>query len=308
VVVDADALLLTPDGGTRTDAAPISTAVRELHDAGVRVALRSAHRPEVALPGFAAVLGTDWPDLVDDWVVDDRPAAEQLADLAASAELSEAEVAVLSDGSPQTWRERLLATGLLDVLRSAPAPADPTLPATDTVPVEASEPGSASTLSLGEYVASLDVSVGWRPARPDDVPRLVEMVLRTKDFALGRTYPETALAAWLAEESTEVALADVRDRLGDYGLGAAVAMRFDGGTASVELMLVSCPALGKGVEDAALGKIRELAEARRCDSVTFRCHETGRNGLALDFLRRAAEREVLEPTGPRLSVATVADG
>lgn len=304
LVLEADGLLLAPDENARPAAATtVGAALRELRGSGVSVAVRSNRPPREAEAGLSAALGPDWTDLVDDFLFDARPLREHVAEVAAGAELAVEEVAVMVGQPPPdelapaavltlaapavSWSQSLLASGVFDSVPALPAADGATGHESPTLagPAGASSPFA---LSLADYIASLNVSIAWRPARPEDAEKLAEMVLRTKDFALGPTYPEAELAAWIADESVEVVLGRVRDRLGDYGLGAAAVLRVDGRTARVPLFLVSCPALGKGVEEAALRKIRELAAARDCREITFHCRDTGRNGAALDFLRRHA--------------------
>jgi predicted enzyme involved in methoxymalonyl-ACP biosynthesis len=238
---------------------------------------------------------------VDDVVLDDRPPDEQLRDLAAGLGLADEQMVVLTTADPlarhlgpralrladsaDLWPAQLAAGGLYDCLPMVPT--DAGAPGWEA-DVDFAVARRQRSLSVEEYVAGLGVCVTWRDADRDAAPSVTEMAMRTKDFTLGVDHTEQSLEAALADESTEIMLASVRDRLGDYGVGAAVRLRYADDACIVDLLLVSCPVLGKGVEDEVLSRILKLAEGRQCKTVTFRYSDTGRNGMALAYLRKVA--------------------
>ncbi|MER7455982.1 hypothetical protein [Micromonospora sp. NPDC126480] len=190
---------------------------------------------------------------------------------------------------PADWSAAVRSAGVFDRWPCPPrgAPAEPAAQASSSI---------RSRTSLADYVASLDVSIDWRTAGADDVPQIAEMLLRTKDFTLGLEHSEEALAAALADGKLDVRLARVRDRFGDYGVGAAVGVRQAPPGPVAELLLVSCPALGKGVEEDALRELLSLVPAAATGPVTVPYRDTGRNGIAIEFLRNAADRDRLRVT------------
>jgi hypothetical protein len=133
---------------------------------------------------------------------------------------------------------------------------------------------SAARRSVQDYIASLQARI-----TPVEVTgaALSELVARTTEFTLGGPPPV------LTGPGRHAALFHVRDRLGDYGTCAAFALRCDGRDCLVDTFLVSCPALGRGVEPALLDHVAARAAAAGCDRIRVAVVATGKNQIAVDF-------------------------
>lgn len=286
VVLDADRLLWD-SAGHRPDADALRSPLRALADAGVRIAVRGSGDVSRTWPAVDAALGSVWP-VVDDWVVDDRPLDDQLTELAVRWELPAGQLTLVTAAAVGTvparvveltdqaddWPAELVSHGVFD---RAPV-------VVDDEPVTA--PPTTGGGSLEAYIAGLDVRIDWRSATPADVAQVSDMLLRTKDFAAGIPLDEPTVAAGLRD----MYLADVRDRLADHGTGVAIGMTYRDGVCVVDLFLVSCPVLGRGVEQATLDHIIARAAEHDCPTVEFRYQDTGRNQLLIDFVTAAAQR------------------
>ncbi|MFG1889118.1 hypothetical protein ACGFIR_14770 [Micromonospora sp. NPDC049051] len=138
---------------------------------------------------------------------------------------------------------------------------------------------------VAQYVASLDVRLTGRAAAMADLPVLADLLARTADFTLGELASDR-LSAALVDPDCVVRLFEVRDRLGDYGLCAALLLSHEPGACVVEAFLVTCPALGRGVETAMLDEVAARAGAAGTGRIVVRATATGRNDLALAFFDR----------------------
>jgi predicted enzyme involved in methoxymalonyl-ACP biosynthesis len=259
VVADVDSLLLSnADPGERRLAADTLT---QLCDAGLRLTLRTGAMP--------AEFWAEFPRLMSS-LDDDDPGARTVlltADPALAAETG----GVLLSPDPDAWPAELELAGVLDR-----APVPPT-----STPVHIEEP--TTPMSVQDYIAGLDVRVTFREANPDELPHAVEVIERAKDFSFGIPYAAT--------EPGPLTVVHVRDRYADYGLGGAVRLRTDEATASVDLWALSCPVLGKGVEEHVLRELVDRAAAHGCDTLMLRHHETGANRTSTAFLETATQRE-----------------
>jgi hypothetical protein len=250
----------------------------------VPVDLVPSHGVRLALVG-----GRDHPPPpigeVAAWVFDERPAADRVADLAARLRLPRSALAVVTADpdlpdadvvlGPDTdrWPDELEEAGVLDLLPDPWAvPARPS----------AAVPASGGLPTLAEFVAGLGVTVEPRPAA-DDLAEVTELVARAKDFTLGDPPTPGALDAG-------VIAFRVADRLGDYGLSAAVRLATDGPVCTVDVFAISCPVLGKGVPDLILAEIVERAAAAGCETIRFPHHDTGENRAAAEFLATIGDR------------------
>ncbi|MEV4118852.1 hypothetical protein [Micromonospora sp. NPDC049645] len=271
---------LVLDGDGLTGAAHLLPALRELRDAGVPVALRAS--------GPGCLSNGDTVDLLpalNGWVTDDRPLADQLAEIAAELDVTTNQLVLAGVGpaegnpvarrvtlgtDPRGWSEELRAARLTDRLPSRRWSGGGT-------PAPASAP---TTLSLDDFVAGLDVQVDYRPVSADDIAEVAEVVARAHDFALAPAPP----AAALAERAGDLLAVRVRDRLGDYGTSGLVALDRSVHRWTVDVFSLSCPVLGKGVEAAVLRELTRRAGRAGADEVLVRWTDTGRNGTARRFL------------------------
>jgi FkbH-like protein len=246
-------------------------------------------------------------DLLDGWAVDSRPLSERLAELAEefavdpaqlvlltgdpeAADASAESPAVVLDGAADDWDVRLRRLGLLDraPIIAGAVPRD----AADSGPAISGSLGGASAVtSLDDFIASLNIRVECAPMRPEDVRPVEEMLERTQDFTLGLDVPTPRPVNPGEDPSSHIIIGRVRDRLGDYGSGAVLRLTFRDGSCHVDIFLVSCPVLGKGVEEVMLQKAVELAATNGCRQLVIAYRETGRNDLVVRFLRWAAARE-----------------
>jgi 3-oxoacyl-[acyl-carrier-protein] synthase III len=278
VVFDVDSL---PAG-----AEALRGCVRELRGVGMRIGLRASGDPA----DLWATLAAECPELVrfaEASAVDQHPVGEQVSALATAlgvpaetavlvtANPALAAAGVLLGEEPESWAGALRAGGLFD----RPAPPAVVAPAPVT---PAERPAPPTSLSLGDFLASLDVVVDFLPAT-EHLDKVAEAVERAKDFTLGNPHSAEDIAA----RAAEVLAISVRDRFGDHGVSGAVALSRADGLCTVDLFSLSCPVLGKQVEDAVL---REIVRRAGGADVVFRYRETEHNQVAVAFLHAMASR------------------
>ncbi|MFJ3234309.1 SDR family NAD(P)-dependent oxidoreductase [Streptomyces sp. NPDC086787] len=129
---------------------------------------------------------------------------------------------------------------------------------------------------FAEFLDQLELAVDIRALGEDDVPRAEQLVRRTNQFTLrARSADGGDLARWRA--AGEVWTAAARDRFGDYGQIALLAVRAEDGRLDVTAWLMSCRALGRGVEERLLGWLADRADQLGCAKVRFTAERTPRN-------------------------------
>lgn len=288
VLVDLDDLPLDDLEEGAPAAAALAALLDTLAGAGVRLGVRGTTEPRHAGPVLdrcrtrfldARALGVHVALAASDL---DVP-TDQLAVLTGhgTAGTDEAYRVVGLGDRPERWADEARAAGAFDRL---PPPAPP------RVTAEAAPPAPGLS-TVDAYVAGLGVRVRVEEV---DADRVTELVARAKDFTLGTSeVPDgvTCLAA------------SVRDRLGDHGLGGAVGYRADGADLTVELFSLSCPVLGKGVEDAVLGELIAVSERAGCSRVVLNYRDTGDNRTLLTFLSRIDGTTVAGPGGHDVEIA-----
>jgi FkbH-like protein len=148
--------------------------------------------------------------------------------------------------------------------------------------------GEAPTLA--GFLAGLDLTVSFPGLTPERLPRVAQLTQRTNQFnatTIRRSEPE--IRELCGPGGCESLLVEVRDRFGEYGLVGVVFWRSTAGALRVDTLLLSCRALGRGVEHRVLARLGAIARERGLARVEIPWHPTRKNQPALDFLNQAGE-------------------
>lgn len=272
---------------------------------GMLLALCSKNNEEDVLEVFRA--HPEMPLRIDDFAarrIDWESKADGLAALAADLELG-LDSFILVDDNPKECTEA--QAGAPEVL-ALPLPPDPAaIPnflrhvwAFDRARITAEDSRRAemyaqraersraerSAGSLEEFVASLQLEVVIAPMQPHQTARVAQLTQRTNQMnasAKRRTEAELhGLECWTVS---------VKDRFGDYGLTGVLIVRQSGDSLAADTFLLSCRALGRGVEHRMLAHLGELAEERGLAWVEIPFVEAQRNLPARLFLESVAKRD-----------------
>lgn len=128
-----------------------------------------------------------------------------------------------------------------------------------------------SSHSFMEFLRNLDLDIQIQPLEEEDQARVIQLSQRTNQFnASGVRLNENDIRK-NSETRHQYLTVRVSDRFGDYGLVGVIRFEEFGESIEVGMFLLSCRALGKGVERAM---IRELGK---------RALETGRNEVRISF-------------------------
>ncbi|MEM7708992.1 MAG: HAD-IIIC family phosphatase [Pseudomonadota bacterium] len=155
----------------------------------------------------------------------------------------------------------------------------------------ARESSRAQTLksgaTLANFIASLELRTEHRRLGSEDLSRVFELSQRTNQFntnALRLSEPQLAAAS--KDPATICLTTRVSDRFGDYGLVGLIQGVVTAKTLHVTEFLLSCRALGRGVEHSMVAELARLAGERSVSIITFAFTDSGRNVPALEFLTK----------------------
>ncbi|MGO9261426.1 MAG: HAD-IIIC family phosphatase [Bryobacteraceae bacterium] len=135
-----------------------------------------------------------------------------------------------------------------------------------------------SAANLEEFLAALRLEIVIAPMRPEQAPRVAQLTQRTNQMnatcvrrseaeilALGgavRRSEAEIFALGGARARLECLAVEVKDRFGSYGLAGAMVFRRTGDALAVDTFLLSCRALGRGVEHRMVARLGEIARER----------------------------------------------
>ncbi len=150
--------------------------------------------------------------------------------------------------------------------------------------------------SLADFMASIQLRVDISELTPAKLPRVAQLTQRTNQFnttTIRRT--EGDIQSLVAAGAT-VLTAEVADRFGEYGLVGVMILIPETDVITVDSMLLSCRALGRGVEHRMLAEVGRMAVARGVSRVRVPFERTAKNKPALDFVQSLGDAENLDAT------------
>jgi FkbH-like protein len=135
--------------------------------------------------------------------------------------------------------------------------------------------------SLESFMESLNLRVDIAPLTSDKVARVSQITQRTNQFNTTTIRRSEGDVQSLAASGYQVWTADVSDRFGDYGLVGVIIARENPAELYIDSMLLSCRALGRGVEHRMLSW---LASQTAAETIAVEYRKTAKNKPACQFL------------------------
>lgn len=144
-----------------------------------------------------------------------------------------------------------------------------------------------SAENLQDFLAQLELEIEISRLEPRQFARASELSYRTNQFNLTNLKrSESDFRRLRGSDAYEALIVGVRDRFGDYGLVGLMAFEYGAESLKVETFLLSCRALGRGVEAQMLSRLGVIAVQRGLSSVDLTFSPTKKNLPAADFLNR----------------------
>lgn len=198
--------------------------------------------------------------------------------------LPEVQVIQLPTRRPADYRWILASSGLFDLLQlTAEDRARGELYQTEARRRQARSEG----VSMDDYCRSLNMNIEIGIADSYSIPRIVQQTQKTNQFNLTtRRYSEADVARFAGAEEVSVYWLKVSDRFGDMGIVGTCILRFEGAVAIIDTLLLSCRALGRGIEQLFLREMLRAAFVRGARRVFGQYLPTTKNAQVADFFPR----------------------
>jgi FkbH-like protein len=115
----------------------------------------------------------------------------------------------------------------------------------------------AAAGDLATYLASLRTELAIGRARRDDLPRVHQLFTKTNQFNLTtQRYTPAEVERFIGSPICELWVARARDRFGELGTIGAILLKRDGRVVYVDSFLMSCRAMGRGIETALMNHLK----------------------------------------------------
>ena len=118
-------------------------------------------------------------------------------------------------------------------------------------------------VDLDAYLASMVIEATINPSSPGEVARVAQLTQKTNQFNLTtRRYSDHEIESLRAGADSAVFTLSANDRFGSLGLVGVLILRRQDGTALFDTLLLSCRALGRGLETAFVLECMDQARWR----------------------------------------------
>jgi FkbH-like protein len=143
--------------------------------------------------------------------------------------------------------------------------------------------------SVDEWLASLDLQMEVETLSPLTLERAAQLVNKTNQMNLTtRRMTAPGLAAWASGANCRTWTFRVKDKIGDYGLCGLASLTVDGARADLIDFVLSCRAMGRGVEDAIISVVATAARQAGANTMTVAYVPTAKNVPCLRWLEQHA--------------------
>ena len=141
------------------------------------------------------------------------------------------------------------------------------------------------TITFNDFLAGLNLKVSIDPISNQQLARVSQLTQRTNQFNFATIRRGASEIQQLLDSGQlECLVVEVSDRFGDYGLVGAILFKALDRVLQVDTFLLSCRALGKGIEHQMLAKLGKIAQERGLEYIELIYNSTAKNQPALLFL------------------------
>jgi FkbH-like protein len=137
---------------------------------------------------------------------------------------------------------------------------------------------ASNAVDLNAYYSSLEMVAEVRSVDEFALPRATQLTQKTNQFNLTTyRYSEDELKRFIERDNAVGLYIRVKDRFGDYGIVGLAMLEVENREANIDTLLLSCRALGRGVEDLLLIESLRYAQHLGADTVKGRFIPTKKN-------------------------------
>lgn len=142
-------------------------------------------------------------------------------------------------------------------------------------------------LSTEDFLKSLEITVNFYQNDRGNTARLAQLTEKTNQFNMNKNpMSESEIVNHIDNHNKLVVYTSARDRFGDYGIIGFALVDKTPDIWLINSMLMSCRALGRGIEDAFLDGLAVKARESNAKKLRAEFAKTEKNQPAEDFLNK----------------------
>ena len=142
----------------------------------------------------------------------------------------------------------------------------------------------AAAPTLRDFLDGLQLRIEVAEATDDQLARVAQLTMRTNQFNLTSIRRSETEIRDLLKSGAKCLVTSVSDRFGDYGLVGVILCTTTADRCTADTLLLSCRALGKGVEHRMVAELASLALRDGKSIIELPWHRTERNEPAREFI------------------------
>ncbi len=158
----------------------------------------------------------------------------------------------------------------------------------------------AESGDLASYYRSLEMRLELGLVNEFTIPRIAQQTQKVNQFNLTtRRYNDADIARFAVSKDHEVYWLRVADRFGDLGIVGTCIVKYEADRAEIETFLLSCRALGRGIEKKFLAEVLERARKRGAKKAVGEYLKTQKNAQTETFYAENGFTAVTPEAGDR---------
>jgi FkbH-like protein len=150
---------------------------------------------------------------------------------------------------------------------------------------------ASQSANYADFLASLQLELTISPATSDQLPRMEQLFARTNQMNTTTIRRSAAEIEQLQNSGWKFWTASAKDRFGSYGLIGLIAAEAADSRLTVDSLLLSCRAFGRGIEHALLRTVAKEAEVLGFSEVAVSYKESAKNQPARELWNAIAGRK-----------------
>jgi FkbH-like protein len=151
------------------------------------------------------------------------------------------------------------------------------------------------SVSLPDFLDRLELKIEMSPLQYEEISRASQLSQRTNQFNFTTIrLSEQEIEGMCRTGEADCLVVRVTDRFGDYGMVGLMIFKKENGAFLVETFLLSCRALGRGVEHEMLARLGEICQERGIEQLSIQFRKTPKNRPALEFIRELGAKNEIE--------------
>ncbi len=148
------------------------------------------------------------------------------------------------------------------------------------------------SINFSDFIQNLALEVKIVEAKIEHIERISQMSQRTNQFNFTTIrYSESDIKR-LMQQHTPIVIVSVKDKFGDYGIVGLMIYHLHQQLLELETFLLSCRALGRGVEYQMLAYLGKIARKQQLSHIKIIFKTTAKNLPAQNFLQMTCKQYI----------------